>query len=171
MNNERALQQDFEKAAYYAIMRGHHSIVRILLLEPSDPRGHLLLSSKSLGQGKQETVLMWAVIAGQESLIQEFLVHPTMLLNGVGNDLLNARDSAGETVLHKAAKTGRLAIARLLLNVNTAISPIYALDIEIKNHAGKTAIDMAKTKEIRALLMSAMKQVRLSIDEIMSVFC
>ncbi len=155
--------QDYEKAVYYAIMRGHVNVVKLLLPfdQPASSsaceRGRYLLMSPSI-DGK-ETVLMWATTAGNEDILKS-------LLDAIDEEhfpsLLNAKDNLGETVLHKAAKTGRLSIIRYLLE-DERCRGILALDTV--NKAGKTAYDIAKTKDIKVILDVAMKVRRFSYTQ------
>ncbi len=135
-------------------MRGHTNVIKLLLsfdqATAGGHRGRYLLMSRSI-DGSKETVLMWATTAGKEDILKN-------LIAAIDEEhfpsLLNSKDSLGETVLHKAAKTGRLSITRYLLEDERCRG---VLEVDTVNNAGKTACDIAKTRDIKVLLETAMK--------------
>lgn len=60
---------------------------------------------------------------------------------------VNAVDAAGRTPLCEAARKGHLAVAKLVIKAGGSV--------QHRDKEGKTAVDLCKSKEVRALLTSA----------------
>ena len=86
-----------------------------------------------------DTPLYNAAEEGNTEIAQTLIAH--------GADV-NAKDNTGDTPLHEAAEGGQADIVKLLI--------AHGADINARDNAGRTPLQVANSKEIVALLQSAM---------------
>jgi cytohesin len=118
-------QDDSDMAAlHYAVARGQKDVVQLLIANGADVNAR---------GGSYGTPLKIAACEGQTEL--------TELLLASGADI---NDSVIETALHTASRMGHKVCVDLLIS--------NGADVNAKNYRGETALDLAKTEEIKELL-------------------
>ncbi len=120
----------------YAAGRGFTPVVARLLAAGTDVNARY---------GNQLTVLMWAAGHANDVPVDDGVGLVTMLLDK--GAAVEARDDRGRTALMAAAELGHAEIVALLLK--------HGADPRDRDHAGKSAADLASAEPVRAMLASA----------------
>jgi serine/threonine-protein phosphatase 6 regulatory ankyrin repeat subunit B len=126
---------------HYACDGGHLDTVKELIKNGARINGK---------NGNGETSLHIASADGHSDIVLE-LFRSAERSNLSIASLVNDRGFDGWTPLHLASKYGHVDVIQLLL--------VYA-DISIKNDKRKTASDIAKTDEIRALITQPLPEIK-----------
>jgi uncharacterized protein len=122
-------------AMVYAVARGFPKVVRVLLDHGVDVNARY---------GNELTALMWTAGYSSEAGTEDIVETLNLLLDHGAR--INDQDDRGRTALMIAAELGHGAAVDLLIR--------RGADMAVHDKAGKTALDLAESDELKAKLTS-----------------